>query len=60
MKEIKLEDHERQRCEIWSRVMGYLRPSQIPVSGGILELWNPGKIGERDERRKGYFKEPKL
>lgn len=24
--EIKLEDSERQKCEIWTRVMGYHRP----------------------------------
>jgi len=26
MNEIKLEDSERQACEIWTRVMGYHRP----------------------------------
>jgi len=43
-----LKDEERQRCEIWSRVMGYHRP----VSG-----YNVGKKGEFAERVN--FKEPK-
>lgn len=40
--EIKLEDHERQRCEVWSRVMGYHRPT---VS------WNIGKQQEWKDRK---------
>jgi len=43
-----LDDNERTRTEIWSRVMGYHRP----ISG-----WNIGKKAEYAERR--YFKEPK-
>lgn len=45
-----LKEHaeERQPCEVWSRVMGYLRPT----SG-----YNKGKIGEFNERK--FFKEPK-
>jgi anaerobic ribonucleoside-triphosphate reductase len=38
---------ERQRCEVWSRVMGYHRP----ISG-----WNIGKKQEFADRQ--YFKEP--
>lgn len=26
MQEIKLKDEERQKCEVWTRVMGYHRP----------------------------------
>lgn len=44
-----LEKHkdERQRCEIWSRVMGYHRP---------VQSYNKGKLGEFNDRK--FFKEP--
>ncbi|KGM41518.1 hypothetical protein JY96_19585 [Aquabacterium sp. NJ1] len=42
-----LADNERQRCEIWTRVMGYHRP---------VSSFNTGKKGEFAERI--YFKEP--
>jgi anaerobic ribonucleoside-triphosphate reductase len=42
-----LQDHERQRCEVWTRVMGYHRP---------VSEFNPGKQGEHHERR--HFDEP--
>ena len=42
-----LAEHERQRCEIWTRVMGYHRP---------VSSFNTGKQGEFAERV--YFKEP--
>ena len=45
---MKLKDEERQRCEIWSRVMGYHRP---------ISSFNIGKKGEYQERVN--FKEPK-
>lgn len=38
---IQLEEHERQRCEIWTRVMGYHRP---------VSQFNPGKRSEYAER----------
>jgi anaerobic ribonucleoside-triphosphate reductase len=41
-----LEDSERTRCEIWTRVMGYHRP---------VSAWNAGKQSEHQERR--YFRE---
>ena len=44
--EIKLNDNERQKCEIWTRVMGYYRP---------VENYNVGKRAEYSERT--YFKE---
>ena len=44
---IKLDDTERTRCEVWTRVMGYHRP---------VAAWNPGKQSEHAERR--YFLEP--
>jgi hypothetical protein len=44
---ITLTDAERQRCEIWTRVMGYHRP---------LSSFNTGKKGEFHERT--YFVEP--
>lgn len=39
---LKLEDHERQPCEVWTRVMGYHRP---------VAQFNPGKQSEHAERR---------
>ena len=33
--------HERQRCEVWTRVMGYHRP---------VSEFNPGKQSEHRER----------
>ena len=41
-----LDDSERQRCEVWTRVMGYHRPSAS---------FNTGKQGEFAERT--YFRE---
>lgn len=43
---IMLKDEERQRCEIWTRVMGYHRP---------VSSFNIGKKGEFYERR--FFEE---
>lgn len=37
-----LHDHERVRCEVWTRVMGYHRP---------VSSWNPGKQSEHQERQ---------
>lgn len=37
-----LQNHERQRCEVWTRVMGYHRP---------VSEFNPGKQSEHGERR---------
>ena len=39
---IELSDEERQRCEVWTRVMGYHRP---------VASFNVGKQGEHRERR---------
>ena len=43
-KEQYLREHpeQRQRCEVWSRVMGYHRP---------VEQWNDGKQSEFKDRR---------
>ncbi len=43
---IVLTDAERQRCEVWTRVMGYHRP---------VASFNIGKKGEYFERR--FFEE---
>jgi hypothetical protein len=43
---IALHDDERQRCEVWTRVMGYHRP---------MASFNTGKKGEFYERT--YFSE---
>lgn len=39
--DIVLDDSERQRCEVWTRVMGYFRPT---------DYFNIGKKGEFEER----------
>jgi hypothetical protein len=39
---IELEEHERQRCEVWTRVMGYHRP---------VSQFNAGKQSEHRERK---------
>ena len=38
---IELQDEERTRCEVWTRVMGYHRP---------VSAFNPGKQSEQTER----------
>lgn len=43
---VVLRDDERQRCEVWTRVMGYHRP---------MASFNTGKKGEFHERT--YFSE---
>jgi len=43
---VVLHDDERQRCEVWTRVMGYHRP---------MASFNTGKKGEFHERT--YFTE---
>ncbi len=48
LNEIKLDDSERQPCEIWTRVMGYCRP---------ISEFNKGKKSEFYERK--YFTEEK-
>lgn len=44
--DIVLSDAERQRCEVWTRVMGYHRP---------IASFNIGKKAEHCERR--FFRE---
>jgi hypothetical protein len=44
--ELALTKSERQRCEVWTRVMGYHRP---------VASFNIGKKGEHRERR--FFRE---
>ena len=41
-KEIELTDEERQKCECYTRVMGYIRPTSE---------FNTGKKAEFDERK---------
>lgn len=47
-KDIVLKDEERTKCEVWTRVMGYHRPTSSS---------NIGKQGEFAERK--YFTEEK-
>lgn len=44
---LTLRDDERQRCEVWTRVMGYHRP---------VSSFNIGKKGEFAERK--FFQAP--
>jgi len=46
--DVKLKDEERQACEVWTRVMGYLRP---------VSEFNKGKKSEFYSRT--YFTESK-
>ena len=48
MPEIELKEEERQKCEIWTRVMGYCRP---------VSEFNKGNKSEFYERK--CFKESK-
>jgi anaerobic ribonucleoside-triphosphate reductase len=41
-----IENCQRTRCEVWSRAMGYMRPTSN---------FNPGKKSEFNDRK--YFKE---
>jgi len=43
---VPLRDEDRQRCEVWTRVMGYHRP---------VSSFNIGKQGEHAQRR--FFSE---
>jgi len=45
---MELTDDERQRCEVWTRVMGYHRPTCY---------FNVGKKAEHMERK--FFREDK-
>lgn len=47
---VKLSNDERQKCEIWTRVMGYHRP---------VSEFNKGKKSEYYERSKCCFTEEK-
>jgi len=47
--DIVIPEHERQRCEVWTRVMGYHRP---------VAAFNPGKQAEHAERL--HFREARL
>lgn len=49
MNNIELQDKERQPCEVWTRVMGYLRP---------VSEFNQGKKSEFYERT--YFSETNI
>lgn len=40
--DLVLQESERQRCEVWTRVMGYHRP---------VSEFNPGKQSEYAERK---------
>ena len=42
----RLANEKRQRCEVWTRMMGYHRP---------VSEFNPGKESEHKERR--HFRE---
>jgi ribonucleoside-triphosphate reductase len=37
-----MEQKQRTKCEVWSRVVGYIRP---------IQQWNEGKVSEWKERK---------
>jgi len=39
---LKKMENKRQKCEIYSRVVGYIRP---------VDSWNPGKQSEYKDRK---------
>lgn len=39
---ITVHDHERQKVEVWSRIMGYL---------AVKSQWNAGKVSEWNDRK---------
>ena len=47
MKTHHLQDKERTRCEVWTRVMGYYRPTSA---------WNAGK--QQEHRDRVYYHMP--
>ncbi len=47
---LELNDVERTRCEVWTRVMGYHRP---------VSAFNPGKRSEHAERCQFVEQSPK-
>ncbi len=50
-KTVTVHDENRQKCEVWSRVMGYVRP---------LSEWNAGKVSEFNERKMYKVNEPEM
>ena len=46
--EVLLREEERQHCENWSRVCGYLRPIRT-MDGQVM--WNAGKVSEFRDRK---------
>lgn len=50
MPQIKLNDEERTKCEVYSRVMGYHRP---------VDQWNQGKQQEFEDREM-YTETPRI
>ena len=57
---IELSDSERQPCEVWTRVMGYFRPSNFYNNGKLQEFKDRKyfSISKASERiKKGNLKE---
>jgi len=43
-----MENKKRQPCEIYSRIVGYIRP---------VSSWNPGKKAEYEDRKEYVIKD---
>ena len=51
MNTVMLKNEDRQKCEIWTRVMGYHRP---------VSSFNPGKKAEHKEREHFVESQPQV
>ena len=55
LKDVQLDDKERQRCEIWSRVMGHHRPVSEFNRGKKVEYYE--RVCYTEEKVKERLKE---
>ena len=58
--EIGLKDEERQPCEVWTRVMGYVRPPNFYNNGKLQEFKNRKYFSiskASEKKKKGNLKE---
>ena len=54
--DVKLSDEERQPCEVWTRVMGYLRPVSEFNKG--KKNFTPDSISPKPKRSKAAAVQP--
>ena len=53
--DVKLSDEERQPCEVWTRVMGYLRPNSTKAKS---RNFTPDSISPKPKRSKAAAVQP--